>query len=163
MQQSLPFVPINVDGDFDKDESNIYLPLEQNLKLWGIWFSKNLVPKFILVSNCQWSVYSYLYYLSLFVCKSSFTCDCSFLWAIVFSCLLLWINFIICSLYFCMIKARACWCSSRDKRSSRFSCCNSRIWRFSWAIPNTKVERGRCFAISFSSLISSWYCKNVIN
>lgn len=92
-----------------------------------------------------------------------FTCDWSFLWAIVFSCLLLWINFIICSLYFCMIKARACWCSSRDKRSSRFSCCNSRIWRFSWAIPNTRVERGRCFAISFSSLISSWYCKNVIN
>ena len=68
-------------------------------------------------------------------------------------------SFMICSRYFCMISARACWCSSRDRRSSRFSCCNSRIWRFSCAMPNTRVERGRCLAISFSSLMSSWYWK----
>lgn len=50
---------------FDRDESNIYLPTEQNLKLPGIWFSKNLVPKLILVSM---GVHRYLHYLSI-ICR----------------------------------------------------------------------------------------------
>lgn len=38
-----------------------------------------------------------------------------------------------------------------------FSCCSSRICRFSCWIPMTRVERGRCLATWFNTSISSWY------
>lgn len=47
-----------------------------------------------------------------------------------------------------------------DKQPPLFSCCSSRIWRFSCWIPNTRLERGRCRATWFSPSISSWYCKH---
>lgn len=90
-----------------------------------------------------------------------------------------------CSLYLLMISSSADWCSSSDVRSSAerekhlkqtygtrqqtsqtqqntpvFSCCSSRIWRFSCWMPMTSVERGRCLATWFSTSISSWYCRH---
>lgn len=38
-----------------------------------------------------------------------------------------------------------------------FSCCSSRICRFSCWIPITRVERGRCLATRLRASISSWY------
>ena len=52
-------------------------------------------------------------------------------------------------------QSRADWCSSRDVRSSLFSCCNSLICLFSCWIPITSVDRGRCLATSLSSWITS--------
>jgi len=83
-------------------------------------------------------------------------------WMLVKSCLLLETSFVTCWRYLDIMSSRAFWCSSRAALSSRFSCCNSRRWRFSCCIPATSTVCGRWRAVSLSSPTSSWYCQNIV-